>query len=108
MWTNNPKGEMQGEQSGWSSLTGQSHDAYQRFGWVDAIHPDDAQPTIDAWNEAVRDRKNFVFEHRVRLKNGNWGQFSVKAIPLLNEDGLIREWVGVHTDISERKQSEDL
>ena len=108
VWTNNPKGEMQGEQSGWSSLTGQSHDAYQRFGWVDAIHPDDAQPTIDAWNEAVRDRKNFVFEHRVRLKNGNWGQFSVKAIPLLNEDGLIREWVGVHTDISEQKQSENL
>ena len=108
VWTNNPKGEMEGEQLGWSALTGQSYEEYQGFGWANAIHPDDAQPTIDAWNKAVRDRKNFVFEHRVKLKNGNWGHFSVKAIPLLNQDGLIREWVGVHTDISAQKQAEVL
>ena len=103
VWTNNAKGEMEGYQLGWSSLTGQRYEAYQGFGWADAIHPDDVQPTLDAWNKAVRDRKNFVFEHRVKYKNGNWGHFSVNAIPLLNADESIREWVGVHTDISEQK-----
>ena len=107
VWTNNAKGEMEGEQIGWSSLTGQSYQEYQGYGWVNAIHPDDAQPTIEAWNEAVKDRKNFVFEHRVKLKNGNWGYFSVKAIPLLNADGLIWEWVGVHTDITEQYRAEE-
>ncbi|MBC7523373.1 MAG: PAS domain-containing protein [Flavobacterium sp.] len=107
LWTNNAKGEMDGEQLGWSSLTGQNYEAYQEYGWADAIHSDDVQPTLDAWQEAVRDRKNFVFEHRVKYKNGNWGHFSVKAIPLLNADESIREWVGVHTDISERKLSEN-
>ncbi len=108
VWTNNEKGEMEGEQIGWSLLTGQSYEQYQGYGWANAIHADDAQPTIDAWNEAVRDRKNFVFEHRVKLKNGNWGHFAVKAIPLLNADGLIRQWVGVHTNITLQKQAEDL
>ena len=107
LWTNNAKGEMEGEQLGWSALSGQSYEAYQGYGWANAIHPDDAQPTIDAWNEAVRDRKNFVFKHRVRLKNGNWGHFSVKAIPLFNADGVIWEWVGVHTDISEQYRAEE-
>ncbi len=107
VWTNNAKGEMEGEQLGWSSITGQSYKEYQGYGWAKAVHPDDAQPTIDAWNEAVKDRKNFVFEHRVKLKNGNWGHFSIKAIPLLNADGTIREWVGVHTDITELTQSQD-
>jgi PAS domain-containing protein len=27
------------------------------------------------------------------------------SIPLLNVDGSLREWVGVHTDITERKNS---
>ena len=105
VWTNNAKGEMEGEQLGWHLLTGQNDEAYQGYGWTDAIHPDDAQPTIEAWHEAVRNRKHFVFEHRVRLKNGEWGHFSVKAIPLLNADGSIREWVGVHTDITEQKEA---
>ncbi len=106
LWTNNPKGEMVGEQRGWASLTGQSYEEYQGFGWAKAIHPDDAQPTVDAWNEAVSEGKNFIFEHRIRLKNGNWGNFSIRAIPSLNPEGLIQEWIGVHTDITKQRQTE--
>ncbi len=106
LWTNNAKGEMEGEQPGWASLTGQSYEQYQGYGWAAAIHPEDSQPTIDQWNEAVRERKMFVFHHRVRLRNGDWGWFSIRALPLLNSDGTIREWVGVHTDVTEQRQAE--
>jgi hypothetical protein len=64
------------------------------------------QPTIDAWLEAVAEKKTFVFEHRVRRHDGAWRLFSIRAIPSLDPDGSIREWVGVHTDISERKSVE--
>ena len=107
LWTNSASGEMIGEQLAWASLTGQSYDEYQGFGWANAIHPDDAQPTIDAWNEAVSEGKNFIFEHRVLLKDGNWGNFSIRAIPSLNSEGLIQEWIGVHTDITEQRQTEN-
>jgi PAS domain S-box-containing protein len=106
LWTNNAAGEMTGEQPGWAELTGQSFDEYQGYGWSKAVHPDDAQPTIDAWNEALKYRKIFVFEHRVKLKNNTWNIFSVKAIPLLNSDGSIIECVGVHTNITDQKKSE--
>ena len=109
LWTNNAAGEMEGEQPGWSSLTGQSYEEYRGFGWSKAVHPDDAQPTIDAWNDAVAQRKSFVFEHRVRRYDGAWRLFAVRAIPAFNPDGSIREWVGVHTDITEERQTrEDL
>ena len=107
LWTNNAKGEMAGEQPGWSALTGQTYDEYQGFGWSDAVHPDDVQPTIDTWLEAVQARRMFVFEHSVRLRTGDWGLFSVRAIPLLNADGLVREWVGVHTNITEQRRAEE-
>ncbi|MBC7534955.1 MAG: PAS domain-containing protein, partial [Ferruginibacter sp.] len=105
VWTNNAAGEMEGEQVGWNLLTGQSYQEYQGFGWVNAIHPDDAQPTVEAWNEAVRNSKNFIFEHRVKTKTGNWEHFSVKAIPLSTANGVLG-WVGVHTNISERYNAE--
>ena len=107
LWTNTPEGEMQGEQPGWGALTGQSVEEYQGFGWASAVHPDDAQPTIDAWSKAVAARQPFMFEHRVRRYDGAWRWFSIRAIPALDDDGSIREWIGVHSDITERRQAED-
>ncbi len=106
VWTNNNKGEMEGEQVGWATLTGQSFKEYQGYGWSDVVHPEDAQPTINLWNEAVAQVKTFEFEHRVKVKNNGYRMFSIRAIPLVNTDGTIREWVGVHTDITEQKRSE--
>ena len=106
LWTNTADGEMRGEQPSWAALTGQTVAEYQGFGWAKAVHPDDAQPTIDAWLIAVRERRTFVFEHRVRRHDGVWRAFSIRAIPVLDAAGAIREWVGVHTDISEQRESE--
>lgn len=107
LWTNNGKGEMEGEQPGWAALTGQSYEEYKGFGWAKATHPDDALQTLLAWNEAVSERKTFVYEHRVKTKDNGYRHFSIRAIPLINPDGSLREWVGVHTDIQEQKIREE-
>jgi PAS domain S-box-containing protein len=106
LWTNSSEGEMRGEQPGWAALTGQSAAEYQGFGWANAVHPQDAQPTINAWLEAVRTKQPFRFEHRVRDRSGLWRSFSIHAIPVLEPSGAVREWVGVHTDITEQRQFE--
>jgi signal transduction histidine kinase len=54
----------------------------------------------------VAERRAFVFEHRVRRRDGVWRQFAIRAIPALNEGGTIREWVGVHTDVTEQREAE--
>ncbi len=100
VWTNTPDGEMVGEQPGWSALTGQTPREYEGYGWADAIHPDDARPTIDAWREAVAEQRQFDFKHRVRRHDGEWRVFSVRAIPAIDANGTIREWIGMHTDIT--------
>ena len=106
LWTNTAQGEMRGEQPGWAALTGQAFDQYQGFGWAQAVHPDDAQPTIDAWLAAVSERRLFAFEHRVRRHDGQWRQFSIRAIPILDPHGGLSEWVGVHTDITAQREGE--
>lgn len=106
LWTNDAQGRMTGQQDGWAQLTGQSLAEYQGYGWAQAVHPDDAQPTIDAWNQAVAMKRPFVFEHRVRRRDGVWRVFAIRAIPVFEDDGSIREWVGVHTDITEQRIAE--
>ena len=107
VWTNSPRGEMEGEQPGWERFTGQTVDQYQGFGWSKAVHPEDADKTIDAWNESVRRNETFVFEHRLRRHDGEWRVCAIRAVPVMTADGKVKEWVGAHTDITDRKQIED-
>jgi sulfatase maturation enzyme AslB (radical SAM superfamily) len=52
---------------------------------------------------AVKQQEFIYFEHRVKKR---WSMAEFSSIPLLNVDGSLREWVGVHTDITERKQQQ--
>ena len=107
VWTNDAEGRMSGDQPGWSALTGQTEAEYSGYGWATAVHSEDAQPTVDAWNEAVRERRPFVFEHRVHRADGECRLFSVRAIPAFGGDDTITEWVGVHTDITDQRAAEE-
>jgi PAS domain S-box-containing protein len=106
LWTNTADGRMEGDQPAWAALTGQSRADYEGYGWSSAVHPDDAQPTLDAWNAAVADRRIFDFQHRVRTASGEYRTYAIRAVPTLGQDGRILEWVGVHTDVTEAKAAE--
>ena len=106
IWTNSPEGRMVGEQEDWSRFTGQQPAEYDGYGWSTAIHPDDLAPTLEAWADAVANRRRFEFEHRVRRVDGSWRVCSVRALPMLDEVGVIVGWVGVHEDITERRDAE--
>ena len=106
VWTSNAQVMMSGEQPSWTAFTGQDHDSYQGFGWVQCVHPDDVQPTLDVWQKAMRETAAFEFEHRVRRKDGKWRLCSVRTVPVLDSVGKLVEWVGVHTDITRQRQAE--
>ena len=106
IWTNSAEGEMRGSQPDWGRYTGQSEQDYTGHGWAEALHPDDRQPTIEAWSAAVAGRRIFKFEHRVRRHDGVFRVFDCRAVPVRGAAGAIREWVGVHEDITERREFE--
>ncbi|WP_165361296.1 response regulator [Lichenibacterium ramalinae] len=107
LWTTDADGRMVDRQEGWEAMTGQAYADYAGDGWVAALLPDDAQPTVDAWREALAASKTFVFEHRVRMRSGLYRTFAIRAVPILDEtSGSVREWVGVHTDITEQRAAE--
>jgi PAS domain S-box-containing protein len=90
----------------WSKFTGQTTEEAWGWGWLEAIHPDDRAYTEKAWTAAVTHTTLFQIEHRLRRTDGEYRYMSVRGVPLLDDNGSIREWVGTHTDITEQKQAE--
>jgi PAS domain S-box-containing protein len=106
VWNTPASGEFESEQPGWSAFTGQDFDRLKGWGWLDAVHPDDRPHTAQVWSAAVASRSLYQVEHRLRRHDGVYRHMMVRAVPILDEDGTIREWVGIHTDIDDLKRAE--
>lgn len=74
--------------------------------WLDKyIHPNDQERVMEAVNEAVRTKSTFELEHRVEQVDGSLGWSFTRAVPMLNEDGDIEEWIGMASDVTERTET---
>ncbi|AGB37428.1 PAS domain-containing sensor histidine kinase [Natronococcus occultus] len=75
--------------------------------WLDKyIHPDEQPRVLAAIDEAIRTKSTFELEHRVEREDGSTGWTFSRAVPMLDEDGEIEEWIGMASDITERKRRE--
>src|SRR5262245_27370542 len=106
VWNTPASGEFESDQPEWSAFTGKSYDRLKGWGWLDAVHPDDRPNTARVWSAAVANRSLYQVEHRLRRHDGQYRHMMVRAVPILDDDGTLREWVGIHTDIDDRKRDE--
>jgi PAS domain S-box-containing protein len=77
-------------------------------GWLEKyIHPDDHPKVLAGIDEAIRTRNVFQLEHRVRRVDGTLGWTFSRAVPLLDANGAVVEWIGAAIDITQRKRAEE-
>ncbi|MGE5660493.1 MAG: PAS domain S-box protein [Actinomycetota bacterium] len=107
IWHTTAEGQFVSEQPEWSAFTGQSFEELKGAGWIEAVHPDDRAQTIQTWSVALRNQTLYEFEHRLRRYDGEYRYMGVRAVPVLEADGSIRDWIGIHTDISDRKAAQE-
>ncbi|MBD0313154.1 MAG: PAS domain S-box protein, partial [Microcoleus sp. T3-bin5] len=107
IWIANADGLMAIEQPTWSAFTGQTFDNYKGWGWLDTLHSDDRAIVASSWSAAIDNRAPYEGEFRMRRWDGEYRYMSCRAVPILNADGSIREWVGANTDITDRFQAQE-
>jgi PAS domain S-box-containing protein len=90
----------------WREFSGLTYEEAKGLGWTKALHPDDRERTLKAWNEAVATKSTYEVEYRMRRHDGVYRDLLARGFPVRNEDGSIREWIGTCTDITERKRVE--
>jgi signal transduction histidine kinase/CheY-like chemotaxis protein len=78
-----------------------------RFWLDDYIPPEDQEALHRTIAVAIRAKALFQLEHRVRRLDGSVGWTYSRAVPMLDARGVIQEWIGAASDITERKLAEE-
>ncbi|HEX6369571.1 MAG TPA: MHYT domain-containing protein [Longimicrobium sp.] len=107
VWTASAEGSFVEPQASWAAYTGTSWEEYGSGGWIGAVHPDDRARVAAEWREAVGERRVMEVEFRLRRADGAWRHVSVRAVPVMEPGGRVREWVGAVTDVTERRRTEE-
>ena len=86
-------------------LLGMSMDEAKGFGWTKRIASED-RDSVDRWKLCVEQEQDWDDEHRIRSPQGTLHTMIARGHAVRGEDGCIERWIGVHLDITERKQAE--
>jgi two-component system, sensor histidine kinase and response regulator len=105
VWTMDKNGENFSSEE-WQIITGQSKEETQELGWFNAIHPDDRSFFEKQWLEAVSNKLTLDVEHRLITKESDYRFFRTRSIPIIDNDGEVKEWIGATVDITKRKMVE--
>ncbi len=75
--------------------------------WINSyIPPEERERVLIAINNAIKDKTKFELEHKVIAADGTLSQTLSRAVPVLNTNGEIIEWIGTAKDITERTKIE--
>lgn len=108
VWNTPATGEFETPQLEWSVFTGQKFEELRGWGWLDAVHPEDRARTAEQWAAAMANHRSLDIDHRLRRSDGQFRSMHVRAVPILDLNGKVQEWLGVHTDVTERKRAEEI
>lgn len=91
----------------WEAYTGLAYEQSKDQGWLCALHPDDREHAREAWATAGHARR-LEFDCRLgEAVTGEFRWFQTRALPVLNPDGTILEWLGTCTDVHELRELQE-
>jgi PAS domain S-box-containing protein len=71
------------------------------------VHPDDRAALRHAFETAVREQRNFAGKYRIVRPDGSVRHLRAEAQPMIDESGMLIEYIGSVVDVTEHKQSEE-
>jgi PAS domain S-box-containing protein len=86
---------------------GLSLEQMKDWGWTAAVHPDDLNSLVAAWQRVMASGQAGEAEARLRRFDGSYRWFLFRGSPLRDESGKIVKWYGANIDIEDRKRVEE-
>ena len=84
--------------------------AEQAFGdgWIAAVHPEDRERVLKTWAASVASGADYTLEYRRRHNaDGSYRWLLTRGAPLRGADGRVERWIGVATDVDDRRRAEE-
>ena len=76
-------------------FTGSATGSANGLGWLDYVHPDDKERSMEHWVRCVQSGENYESEYRLRGKDGQYRWFRARALPLRDQTGNISDGTGL-------------
>jgi PAS domain S-box-containing protein len=109
VWTADAQGECDYFNRRWYDFVGMVWPDRHEPRWDDVLHPDDAGPWRQCWNDAVR--AGSVFQMECRLYDQASGAYRwhlARAVPAVEGKSRAVRWYGTCTDVQDQKQTEEI
>ncbi|RPJ38318.1 MAG: PAS domain S-box protein, partial [Chloroflexi bacterium] len=107
VWTAGPDGTVDYYNQRYQLYGGITPEVENRWEWGPVLHPADLQPTVAAWQKAVRTGTIYQIEHRVRMAGGGYRWHISRGIPTFDDRGNLVKWYGTATDIDDYKRAQE-
>jgi PAS domain S-box-containing protein len=100
VWTATPDGLVDYVTPRSLEFLGVSSDHVLGWAWMDLLHPDDRQRTVETWQHSVREGTEFRIEYQFRDgATGAYRWFLAQALSQRDDAGRVLRWYGTCTDI---------
>jgi PAS domain S-box-containing protein len=108
LWSASPDGAIEYCNGRLLDYTGLSLEQVLRDGWMNLLHPDDVEPTVDVWRSCVESGAPYRVEVRTFHAADNTYRWCVtRALPLLDHEGRIVRWHGTVVDMHDWKRAQE-
>jgi PAS domain S-box-containing protein len=91
----------------WYEFTGAAEGSTAGEGWLALFHPEDQQPARQRWRHSLASGEPYEIEFRLRHHAGQYRWVLARALPIRDEAGAIRRWMGAATDIHDQKSTQE-
>ncbi|WP_257452612.1 PAS domain-containing sensor histidine kinase [Archangium lipolyticum] len=108
MWVTDTQGMCTYLNRQWYDFTGQTEEMGLGFGWLNAVHPEDAGPAQAIFLDAHARREPFRLDYRLRRADGEYRWAIDAAAPRFGPGGEFLGYIGSVIDITERRRREEL
>ena len=92
----------------WTQISGLPYQKALGNGWLDAVHEEDRKAILYRWENATGKNEKTLSEYRFVKPDGTIAWVMGQAIPEKNSNNEIIGYIGTVTDITERKQAEEI
>ena len=103
VWMCDTKGEVTYLNDRWTAFTGEDRNVGYGDSWSKYVHPDDLRNVSDTLSHALKDRKAFSTECRLRRSDGVYRWTLNVASPRVNGDGSFAGLIGSAVDTTDQK-----
>ncbi|HRD02641.1 MAG TPA: sensor domain-containing diguanylate cyclase [Candidatus Saccharicenans sp.] len=107
IWRASADGQFDYFNRAWLVFTGQSLEEQKGFGWARGVPEADRERFVNVYAEAMREKKAFEIELRLRRYDGHFRWVLNVSQPFYSLEGDFAGFIGTCYDITERKMQEE-